>query len=134
MRVKLINSLSLPHPHSKKRTVLHRGGEVLETGEVFPEEIARRAIEMGAAQEVDENDEPVQDSGTSNREASADVDLPARPSNGAAKDVWRGYLAELDRVTRETLDPLVVPDNATRDEMIAIGDTRVAEWNALAEN
>jgi hypothetical protein len=128
MRIKLINSLSLPHPANEKRTVLHRGGEVLETGDQISAEIARRAVEMNAAQEVDANGDPVDDSGT-----DEDVELPARPNNGATKDTWRNYLAELNSATEGVLGPLVVPDNATRDDMIAIGDNRVAEWNALDE-
>ena len=60
------------------------------------------------------------------------VELPTRPSNGATKAEWRAYLDQLKAKTDpEMAEPLVVPDNATRDEMIQIGDARVAEWNEV---
>lgn len=59
-----------------------------------------------------------------------DTELPTRPSNGASKDAWRSYLEQLKAVTDPEMDePLEIPADATRDQMIAIGDQRVAEWN-----
>jgi hypothetical protein len=118
MRVKLVNALPLRHPDNKNRVITHRAGEVLEV----PDEIAERALELGSAVRVDENDE------AEVPEEGEDVELPVRPSNGAPKDVWRTYLTDLGNVTRE-LGPLEVPEGATRDHMIALGDQRVADWN-----
>lgn len=84
------------------------------------DEDAERLLKLGAIKRI----------GESADEVSAEEDdlvLPARPSNGASKEVWRKYLTTLDEATKDELDPLEVPDDATRDQMIAIGDARLAE-------
>jgi hypothetical protein len=129
MRVKLINALSLPHPNNKNRSIVHRGGTVLD----LDDEIAQRALDLGAAERLNEQDE-TPDTGTVEDNGDGDpVALPPRPSNGATRDTWRAYLTELGRVTTPPLEPLAVPDDITRDRMIQLGDTRVREWDELDE-
>lgn len=151
MRVKLINAMSLPHPHNKKRTILHHAGDVLDMDSA----IASRAIDMGAAQRLDEDEDedsnepeasdepeearvvqtPVEASaatGNGDLPSGSDADagdLPPRPSNNASAATWSNYLKALGDVTSAELGPLEVPSGTKRDEMIAIGDARVAEWN-----
>jgi hypothetical protein len=129
MRVKLINALSLPHPNNKNRSIVHRGGTVLD----LDDEIAQRALDLGAAELPEREDQgssgdPVEDNGDGDP-----VALPPRPSNGATRDAWRAYLVELGRVTTPPLEPLAVPDDITRDRMIQLGDARVREWDELDE-
>lgn len=135
MKVKLVNALSLPHPRNKKRTVLHHAGEVLD----LDTELAERAVEYGAAERVDGDDEPdvetadappVPQSGAEDDGGTIDeVELPERPSNNATTEAWRAYVTQLVEVTKEELGETDVPASATRAELIQLGDTRVAEWN-----
>lgn len=156
----LINTLSLPHPQNKKRTVLHRGGTVVD----LDSEVAERGLKLGAVRELtdeereqyaDDTDETTEarvpalpgdgivppgptpgPAGTSpvsdpdDATARGEVTLPERPSNGASTETWRAYLTELSAATEEELgSPIEVPANAKRDDMIVIGDARLAEWN-----
>jgi hypothetical protein len=98
---------------------VRRPGTVIE----LSDEDAKRLVEIGAVKL------PSGDPSAPDPEPSEPVELPARPSNGAAKAEWAAYLVKLDEVTRDELGPLDVPADATRDQMIQIGDTRVAEWN-----
>lgn len=102
----------------KKTQHVRRPGTVID----LPDEDAERLLELGAI-EPDTDEEP--DADVEEPEA---VELPERPSNGATKEAWRTYLAALNTATKGELGDLQVPDDATRDQLIAIGDARVAEW------
>ena len=149
----LINTLSLPHPRNKKRTVLHRGGSVVD----LPNEVAERGLELGAVRKLTDEEREQYAEETSTNEADTtevleksdgltasgggenkgddattrdEVTLPERPSNGASTETWRAYLTELSAATEEELgSPIEIPANAKRDDMIVIGDARLAEWN-----
>jgi hypothetical protein len=139
MRIKLTNALSLPHPQNKKRVVLRHAGEVVEVDD----KVGQRALEMGAAEEV-EQDGDSGDLATELEKVAADqgvtgsVDekgsgdsgdvLPARPANGAPTAKWQAYLEELQART-DDLGPIEVPEGARRDDLIRLGDERVAEWD-----
>lgn len=116
MKIKLINAMTLPHPNNPKRSILHKAGETVDVSD----EIGQRAIDLKAAKKADEDEEG---------EPEAEVELPERPSNGATKEAWSAYLQALEVATLAELGPLNVPADAKRDDMIAIGDARVAEWN-----
>lgn len=120
MKVKLIRTVPMDNDANPPKEVLLRPGEVHD----LDDELAQRMVDLGAAEAVDEDGEEIP--GESGGE---DVQLPQRPSNGAAKDTWRAYLTELARVTDPEMDaPLVVPEDATRDQMVAIGDQRVKDF------
>jgi len=124
-KYKARQSFPMPHPQNPKRQILVRGGDVVD----LPDDFVDGGVESGVLQRLDEDGQPAQVA------EATETELPPRPSNGATKVEWRAYLVQLNEVTREDLDDdLVIPDNATRDEMIAIGDTRVAEWNSLDED
>lgn len=111
--------------HSKKahHSRMVRAGERIE----LSEEDAERLLELGAIKEADDDGDEVSSADDSEE---TPVELPERPSNGATKDAWRTYLAQLAAATDPEMDePLSVPDDATRDQMIQIGDARVAAWN-----
>jgi hypothetical protein len=120
-KYKALQSFPMSHPDNPKRQVLVRGGDVIELDDDF----VQGGVEAGTLEPLDQPEDG------SNDEGDEDIELPTRPSNGGTKEAWRAYLAELSKVTSENsdLEPLQVPDTATRDEMIAIGDARVAEWN-----
>lgn len=118
-KYKALQSFPMAHPQNPKRQILVRGGDEVELDDEFVD----GGIENGVLQSLDEQPEEAE-------AEEAEPVLPDRPSNGATKDTWRAYLAQLGGVTAE-LGPLEVPDNATRDEMIAIGDKRVADWNEV---
>lgn len=120
MKVLLVNTLKVPHPNNPDRDQVLRGGRVHEV----PDDIAQRALESGAAKEVDQDTEP----GETVEQVAASVELPQRPSNSATKDAWYDYLDALEEATPD-LGVLEVADDAKRDDLIAIGDRRVAAWN-----
>lgn len=124
-RYRALQAFPLQHPGNPKRQILIRSGQEVELSD---DQVGKHAIGVSIT--------PVDESGELAREEpEAPVELPSRPSNNATKDTWRSYLVALNNATREDLDSdLEVPDNATRDEMIALGDARVAEWNALEED
>jgi hypothetical protein len=105
----------------RETTRLRPPGSLVEV----PDEDTDRLLELGAVRKPG-SDQPVEGAGS---EVAEEVELPERPSNGASKDVWRAYLVELNNATRDELGELDVPADATRDQMIALGDTRIAEWN-----
>lgn len=112
---------SVYEAHGKKQR-LRRPGTLVEVSD----EDVERLLELGAIKKPGQNeaDEP-DDSG-----ADEPVELPARPSNGAPKAEWVAYLQQLKAVTDpEMEEPLEVPADATRDQMIQIGDARVTAWN-----
>lgn len=126
-----VNALSLPHPHNKKRSILHTAGSVVE----LEGEVAERAVEMGAVRELDEGEsEALEQSPATRAEVEAEVGdpapvvLPERPSNGANKETWFSYLHDLEAATEE-LGPIHVGSDAKRDDLIAIGDARLRAWN-----
>lgn len=117
MKVKLKNSIYAPRAEGSRKRVMLRGG----TEQDLPDEFARDLVERGAAKSLGEEED-----GEGAPEEF--VELPARPSNSASTDTWRTYLGELETATAE-LGPLHVPDDAKRDDMIAIGDARLSAWN-----
>lgn len=122
-KYRAIQSFPLPHPNNPKRQVLVRGGDEVELSD---DQVGQHAIGVSIA--------PLNDDGTPVVEPNdaVEVELPARPSNGATKAEWRTYLEQLAQVTDPEMEqPLQVPENATRDEMIQIGDQRVTEWNEV---
>lgn len=122
MRVKLVNAIPVRNKDNPNRVIVRRADEIVD----LPDEIGKRAVSMGAAKPVDDDGNVIEDE----PEEGEDVELPERPSNGATKDTWRAYLGQLGAVTSE-LGPLEVPESASRDEMIALGDKRVADWNEV---
>jgi hypothetical protein len=102
-----------------KTDFVRRPGTEIE----MPDEDAKRLLELGAIKRPGDEDAAEQDVNPQ------DVQLPARPSNGATKETWQGYLDALEKVTESELGKLDVPKDAKRDELIVIGDTRVAQWN-----
>lgn len=127
MKVKLINTLKVPHPKNPNKDIVLRGGQVHE----IDDEIAQRAIDLGSAEAYDGDAEPGQ---VPPEDQVGPADLPPRPSNGATKEEWRAYLVALEAATRDVLGDLSVPDDAKRDDMIALGDARVADYNAEFED
>lgn len=106
-------------PHKTK--LVYAGTEI----EMDDSEFTRSLVDRGGLVPTDEADREATDE-------TSTVELPVRPSNGAPKTEWRTYLERLATVTDpEMTDPLVIPDNASRDDMIRIGDQRVAEWNEV---
>lgn len=122
---KVRTALSLAtDPKKPNKTRLVRAGTEVE----LTDEQAQGLRDAGALIE----DESGEDASAQEAE-SAEVTLPERPNNGASKDNWRTYLEQLNAVTRDELGDLSIPADATRDQMIQIGDERVAEWDALEE-
>lgn len=104
-----------------KTTYLRRPGTTVE----IPDEDAERLLELGAIKRPDSDE----DQPAAGRAEEGEVTLPQRPSNSASKDTWRAYLHELATATDPWMDePLAVPDDANRDQMIAIGDQRVRDF------
>jgi hypothetical protein len=125
-KYRAIQSFPIPHPNNPKRQVLVRGGDEVE----LPNDLVGEHAIGVTVERLDDEGNPVaadeQDSGS-----DSVVELPERPSNGATKVEWRDYLDRLAAVTDPEMDsPLVVPADATRDQMIQIGDQRVNDWNA----
>lgn len=117
MRVIAVTALSLPTSKPTRSRLVRAGTELELEGETL-----ERLRDLGAVKPADEADDEDTD-------VVEEVELPDRPSNGASKETWRSYLVELEEATEE-LGDLEIPDDATRDTMIQIGDARVAEWNA----
>lgn len=97
-------------------------GSTVATGAAGPDTSGATTTVASDADDLDTGNE-----GDGSAESTA-VDLPDRPSNGASKDTWRAYLDKLSAATADELGPLEVPADATRDQMIQIGDERVAEY------
>lgn len=113
-----VTSISLqPSPEKNPgRTQVVRAGEEVE----LDDKIAGRLLELKAIKRADEDEQ----------EETDEVELPARPNNNATTEAWRKYLGDLGEATKE-LGPLEVPADAKRDEMVVIGDKRVADWNEV---
>jgi hypothetical protein len=105
----------------RKTQHVRRPGTVVE----LTEEDAERLLAVGAVKELGDEDVEADDT------TDEDVELPARPSNSGTKEEWRAYLVQLEAVTTDELGPLDVPADAKRDDMIRIGDQRVATWNSV---
>jgi hypothetical protein len=122
-------------PDSKKpwKTRLIRAGQEVE----LSGEVAESLIERGGLVDpnADKKDEDVAPAATGrvadpdNPDPRDDVVLPERPSNGASTDSWRTYADELNRVTSTEMDPMEIPADAKRDQLIAVTDQRVKDWN-----
>src|SRR5690349_11505579 len=110
---------SVYEPQKKGRPRLRRPGTLVEVSG----DDAERLLELGAVRQPNEGSEE------NDATAAEEVELPVRPANSATKAEWRTYLEALSAVTSSEMEPLVIPDDATRDQMIQIGDQRVAEWN-----
>lgn len=122
-RVKTALSIVL-NPKKPNRTVLVRAGDEVE----LTDEQAQGLREQGLL--VEDDEATAEESTAPESAAREEVTLPERPSNGASKDTWRTYLEQLKAATDpEMEEPLEIPADANRDQMIAIGDARVAEWN-----
>lgn len=109
-------------PRERGRAILRRAGQTVE----LSGEAAEFLLERGAIREADEPD-----SDEDSIEDFEEVELPKRPSNAASSADWRAYLTALEAATRAECGPLEVPDDAKRDDMIVIGDARVAKWNEV---
>lgn len=126
-KYKVKTALSLaPDPKKPSRTRLVRAGTEVE----LTDEQAADLREKGVLVEDEEDgagDEVVPAAGEVDR---SETELPTRPSNGGTKVEWRAYLEQLKAVTDPEMDEsLEIPADATRDQMIEIGDKRVADWN-----
>jgi hypothetical protein len=88
-------------------------------------------LRSGAVKRTDEVEETAEGAPSAVEPTErSEVELPVRPSNGATKVEWRSYLEQLKAVTDPEMDEdLEIPADATRDQMIVIGDQRVADWN-----
>ena len=124
MKYKVKTALSLaPDPKKPLRTVLYRAGSEVELTDEQAADLRERGL-------LDEGDEEEAADATAEPVDRTETELPVRPSNGGTKAEWRTYLEQLKAVTDPEMDEdLVIPDDATRDQMIAIGDKRVADWN-----
>lgn len=107
-------------PREKGRAILRRAGQTVE----LSGEAAEHLLDRGAVRDPEDSD-----GDETSIEDFEVVDLPKRPANSASGADWRAYLAELDQVTREECGPLEVPEDAKRDDLIALGDARVQKWN-----
>lgn len=117
-RYKALQSFPIQHPNNPKRGLLVRAGEEVELADDL---VADHAIGVTIERIDKDPAEPVDG-------PDAVVELPARPSNGGTKEAWLAYLNELEKVTADELGPLSIPEGAKRDDLIIIGDDRVAEW------
>lgn len=113
-------------PKRPNRTKLVRAGDEVE----LTDEQAEGFRKAGVLVEDDDEEGVPAGSGDPDVPPPGQTDLPVRPSNGGTKVEWRTYLEQLKAVTDPEMDePLEIPADANRDQMIAIGDARVAEWN-----
>lgn len=114
-KYRALQAFPIEHPGNPKRQLLVRAGDEVELAD---DDVAEHAIGV-SIERIDQDSDAAE---------PAAVELPVRPSNGGTKEAWLAYLSELERVTADELGPLSIPEGARRDDLIVIGDERVAEW------